>query len=192
MNQLSRPWGIFVDINLNLYVADFDNNRVQMFRPGELDGVTVAGAGIPNGLTLQWPSDVVVDGHNQLYIADNRNHRIIRVINGDYQCLAGGCLYGSGSSSNQMNQTFSLRLDSIGNMYVADEENHRIQKFVLLSDCGRKCIRPCPVPCRSILFGDCRSVNQRFAHRMCHEQCSTRVQFSHYPTWIQRDHQRLV
>ena len=128
MNQLNQSWGIFIDINLNLYVADLGNDRVQMFRLGESDGMTVAGMGIPNGVTLQWPSDVVVDGHNQLYIADNRNYRIIRV--------------SSGSSSNQLNQPYSVCLDSIGNVFLADEANHRIQRFALLSDCGRKYISP--------------------------------------------------
>lgn len=125
-------------------MAEFRNNRTPMLRPVELDGVTVAGVGIPNGLVLHWPSDVLVDGHDQLYIADSRNHHIIREISGDYQCLAGGCLSGSGSSSDQVNKPYSLRLDRIGNISVADEANDRIPKLVLLSDFGRKCISLCP------------------------------------------------
>ena len=35
--------GIFVDINLDLYVADYYNHRIQLFRLGELNGITVAG-----------------------------------------------------------------------------------------------------------------------------------------------------
>ena len=137
-NQLNRPWGIFIDIDLNLYVADCGNNRIQRFRPNEDNGVTVAGQGMPSGLMLRCPTDVILDGRNHLYIADNRNHRIIRVIDGDYQCLAGGCLFGNGAAPYQLQQPYSLRLDSSGNLYVADENNRRIQKFELLSDCGRK------------------------------------------------------
>ena len=37
------PRGIFVDTNLDLYVADRYNHRVQLFRSGQLDAVTVAG-----------------------------------------------------------------------------------------------------------------------------------------------------
>ena len=33
-NQLIYPWGIFVDTNFDLYVADRLNNRIQVFRPG--------------------------------------------------------------------------------------------------------------------------------------------------------------
>ena len=137
-NQLNRPWGIFVDINLNLYVAEYGNDRIQRFRPNEYDAMTVAGRGIPNGLMLQRPTDVIVDGHNHLYIADNRNHRIIRITGNDYQCLAGGCRYRKGSSSYQLSQPYSLRFDSYGNLFVADESNRRIQKFLLLSECGRE------------------------------------------------------
>ncbi|CAF3985089.1 unnamed protein product, partial [Adineta steineri] len=42
-NQLDRPSGIFVDVNLDLYVADCDNDRVQLFQTGGLNGITVAG-----------------------------------------------------------------------------------------------------------------------------------------------------
>ena len=31
LNSLNHPWGIFVDISLDLYVADFGNNRIQLF-----------------------------------------------------------------------------------------------------------------------------------------------------------------
>ncbi|CAF4239172.1 unnamed protein product, partial [Adineta steineri] len=42
-NQLADPSGIFVDVNLDLYVADCDNDRVQLFQTGGLNGITVAG-----------------------------------------------------------------------------------------------------------------------------------------------------
>ncbi|UJR08873.1 hypothetical protein I4U23_013128 [Adineta vaga] len=45
-NTLSQPYGIFVDINLDLYVADFGNNRIQLFKPGEVNGITIAGSEI--------------------------------------------------------------------------------------------------------------------------------------------------
>lgn len=42
-NMLNTPQGIFVDLNMTLYVADCLNNRVQLFRAGESNGITVAG-----------------------------------------------------------------------------------------------------------------------------------------------------
>jgi hypothetical protein len=136
-NQLSGHWGIFVDIDLNLYVADGDNNRIQRFQPGQLNGTTVAGNNIPNNLTLNHPTDVILDADGLLYIADNNNHRIIRAGPNEFQCIV-GCTGKSGSASNELNKSYALRFDSYGNLYVADEYNDRIQKFSLATNsCGK-------------------------------------------------------
>jgi hypothetical protein len=42
-NMLYQPHGIFVDISFDLYVADSGNNRIQLFRPGQLNATSVAG-----------------------------------------------------------------------------------------------------------------------------------------------------
>ena len=135
-NELFWPWGIFVDINFNLYVADSKNDRIQLFRSGQLNGTTLAGKGIPNNLQLQFPTDVILDADGLLYIADNQKHRIIRAGPDGYQCIA-GCTDRSGSASNQFQIAYALRFDSYGNLYVADEYNHRVQKFSLATNsCG--------------------------------------------------------
>jgi hypothetical protein len=41
--MLKEPKGIFVDIQFRLYVADFTNNRIQCFQPGQVNAKTVAG-----------------------------------------------------------------------------------------------------------------------------------------------------
>ena len=133
-NQLYIPWGIFVDFNLDLYVADGRNNRIQRFAANQLNGTTVAGQGVPNSLHLAFPTDVILDNNSYLYIADNQNDRIVRVSSTGYHCLI-GCSGGPGSASNQLSRAYSLRFDSYGNLYVADEFNSRIQKFLLSSNC---------------------------------------------------------
>ncbi|CAF0835220.1 unnamed protein product [Adineta ricciae] len=125
-NQLSDSRGIFVDIHFNLYVADKDNDRIQFFRQGELEGTIVAGKNIPSGLNLHAPSDVILDGDGFLYIADTHNHRIIQVRNDNtYWCII-GC---QEPSRSLLERLYSLRFDSRGNLYVAHEHNHRIKKF---------------------------------------------------------------
>ena len=136
-NQLHAPWGIFVNINFDLYVADAWNNRIQLFPLGKTNGTTVAGRGTPTGLSLNWPTDIILDGNDYLYIADNHAHRIILVTSTSYRCLV-GCSSGSGSGANQLNNPYSLRFDSYGNLYVAEENNARIQKFVFVSNCPGK------------------------------------------------------
>ena len=39
-NQLDGPWGIFVDSERNIYVADNSNGRIQKWVPGATEGVT--------------------------------------------------------------------------------------------------------------------------------------------------------
>lgn len=136
-DQLNRLWGIFVDVNFDLYVADANNNRIQRFLANDLNGTTVAGNGFPNGLHFAMPTDVIVDGDGRLYIADNNNHRVVRVSSVDYQCLV-GCSRVAASAPDQLHKAYSLRFDSHGNLYIADESNLRVQKLALTSNCEGK------------------------------------------------------
>ena len=135
-NQLSSPWGIFVDIDLALFIADADNHRIQLFLLNQTNGSTVAGNNTPCGLQLNYPTDVVVDGSGFIFIADSGNHHVVRVGWSGYRCVA-GCQSQAASGPSQVNQPSSLRLDSSGNLWVADENNRRIQKFVVNSQCNR-------------------------------------------------------
>jgi hypothetical protein len=75
-DMLYNPRGIFVDINFNLYVADYGNHRIQLFQSGQLNGTTVAGKEAPGTITLRNPTDVVLDADGYLFIVDSGNHRI--------------------------------------------------------------------------------------------------------------------
>ncbi|CAF1020616.1 unnamed protein product [Adineta steineri] len=135
-NQLAGPRGIFVDVNLDLYVADCENNRVQLFQSGELHGITVAGSGSLNPtITLHYPAGVILDADKYLFIVDSGNDRIVGSSLNGFRCLA-GC-YGQGSQSNQLSAPSTFSFDHFGNMFVTDQYNHRIQKFQYLEEsCG--------------------------------------------------------
>lgn len=47
-NTLNGPLGIFVDTNFDLYVADGYNNRIQLFRSGQQNAITLVGNGSLN------------------------------------------------------------------------------------------------------------------------------------------------
>ncbi|CAF4112292.1 unnamed protein product, partial [Adineta steineri] len=127
-NQLSRPFGIFLDVNLDLYVADAFNDRVQLFQLGETNGITVAGSkSLYPTITLSLPSGIVLDADKYLFIIDYGNSRIVGSGLDGFRCLV-GC-YGRGSQSNQLYVPFSFSFDGSGNIFVTDQENHRIQKF---------------------------------------------------------------
>ncbi|CAF0861197.1 unnamed protein product [Adineta steineri] len=130
---LNTPVGIFVDVEINLYVADSLNNRIQMFPVGQLTGITLAGASAPGTITLNQPNGVTLDGNGYLFIADCYNHRIIGSGPYGFRCLF-GCTTVAGSAPSQLDYPGTLRFDSYGNLFVADRDNSRVQKFILASN----------------------------------------------------------
>ncbi|CAF4106375.1 unnamed protein product [Adineta steineri] len=136
-NHLKGPLGIFVDMNLDLYVADCGNDRVQLFQSGELNGITVAGSTSLNPtISLDCPSGIILDTEKYLFIVDQYNNRIVGSDLNGFLCLV-GC-YGGGSETNQLNGPSSLSFDRYGNIFVTDTDNHRIQKFQYIEEsCGK-------------------------------------------------------
>jgi hypothetical protein len=129
-NQLFYPRGIFVSKNLDLYVADSGNDRIQLFSSRQVTGVTVAGTGAPGTITLSYPTSVILDGDGYLFIADSYNHRIVASGPNGFRCLF-ACM-GYGSASNQLNNPMAISFDSYGNLFVVDRDNNRVQKFNLV------------------------------------------------------------
>ena len=125
---LYNPYGIFVDTNFDLYVADRNNNRIQLFNLGITTGVTVVGSAAPETITLYYPTGISLDADKYLYIVDQSNHRIVGSGPNGFRCLV-GCS-GSGSVLKSLLSPSSMAFDSHGNIYVTDRNNHRIQKFV--------------------------------------------------------------
>jgi len=132
-NQLNGPYGIFVDADLNLYVADYNNNRIQKFPSNSRSGITVAGATAtaPGTVTLVGPAGIVLDGNGYMYIADLLEHRIIMITDDGFRCLF-GCSTIAGVTTGTLSSPSDLKFDNQGNLYVSDRSNARIQKFMLL------------------------------------------------------------
>ena len=130
---LYYPNGIFVDTNLDLYVADSWNHRIQLFPLDITDGITVAGntSSTPT-ITLNYPMTVILDINKYLFIVDTYNSRIVGSNQYGFQCII-GC-NGSGSTADQLNEPRSMNFDSFGNIFVSDAKNNRIQKFQLITN----------------------------------------------------------
>jgi DNA-binding beta-propeller fold protein YncE len=132
-NKLNYPEGIFVDTNFNLYVADSNNQRIQMFQSGQLNATTAAGNGAPGTITLSYPTDVILDADGYLFIVDSDNQRIIGSGPAGFRCVV-GCSGAIGSGSNQLFYPQNMAFDSYGNIFVVDCYNNRIQKFLLVTN----------------------------------------------------------
>lgn len=134
-DSLNSPQGVFVDTNLDLYVSDCGNNRVQKYRYGQRNGTTVVGAVVPGTIALNCPSGITMDADGYLYIVDNANHRIIGQGPTGFRCIV--ACNGAGSTATELNYPTVARFDSFGNLYITDQFNNRIQKFALLTnECG--------------------------------------------------------
>jgi len=127
---LNNPYGIFVDVNFDLYVADCGNDRIQLFYLGISTGITLVGTGTNGTIALDCPIAVTLDADKYLFIVDNDYNRIVGSGPNGFRCLF-GCSGSSGSASNSLNEPQSMAFDSDGNIYVTDRNNHRIQKLIL-------------------------------------------------------------
>ncbi|CAF5096373.1 unnamed protein product, partial [Rotaria sp. Silwood1] len=80
-NQLCWPWGLYVDDDQMIYVADCGNHRIVEWKSGATNGKVVAGGnGEGNGAhQLNCPSDVIIDKEiDSLIISDCGNRRVVR------------------------------------------------------------------------------------------------------------------
>lgn len=133
-NMLSQPMGMYVDTDSTLYVADTGNDRVQMYRPSNVSGVTVADS---SASSLVKPTSVVLDADKQLYIVDSGNQRIIVVGPNGYRCLI-GCSTSPCQSHNRVCHPLSAMFDTVGNIIVVNENATKIVKFALEKNSCRK------------------------------------------------------
>jgi len=127
--QFQEPWGIAVDDDGRVYVADTWNHRIQVFETdgtflwkwGEY-GQTMSG----DTWLLYGPRDIALDGEGRVFVTDTGNKRVmVYDSTGIYlgQWGSDGILPGSFS------EPVGIDVDGEGNIYVADTWNQRIQVF---------------------------------------------------------------
>jgi len=79
--HLNMPVDLALDYKGTMFIADYNNHRIQKYVRGSRNGATVAGFGngtsstSPNGLTS--PIHVIVDDEENLYIPNLGNNRIL-------------------------------------------------------------------------------------------------------------------
>ena len=127
--MLYYPHGIFVTSTLDLYVADCNNDRVQLFRSGQINATTIVGSGSNSTMTVLCPSGITLDADGNLFIVSYGQYRVVTVgPGGNGRCVV-GCTGSGGSAANQLSYSTTLSFDIEGNLFVGDWANNRIQKF---------------------------------------------------------------
>ncbi len=143
---LNQPYGISVDKEGNLYVADTYNNMIKKISPlgieivaGSYTGKNSMGfpkGGLKDGPALESkfkrPRDVFATEQGELIVADTENHVIRKIADGRVVTIAGTGVAGRADGTAekaQFNMPSAVWQTTDGNLYVADTLNNRICKI---------------------------------------------------------------
>ena len=113
--QLRSPAGIAVDGSGSVYVADVNNDRVQVFNTG-------------GEFLREWssrrPVEIAVDGSGNVYVGDSARVQVFTA-GGEFLTKWGSL----GSGNGQFRSLTGIAVDGSGHVYVADSGDSRVQVF---------------------------------------------------------------
>jgi sugar lactone lactonase YvrE len=139
--SFNKPNGVACDVNGNLYVADTYNNEIRKIVTSTgvvttLAGSTTAGSVDGTGVAARFnaPGSVACDSIGNLYVADENNNEIRKMIISTtvVTTLAGSTTAGSADGTGtaaRFNLPSGVACGANGSLYVADRKNHEIRKM---------------------------------------------------------------
>jgi streptogramin lyase len=143
----NQPWGIAVDENGSVYVAEWGNSTIRKLTLIHTNWVvsTIVGTAGKEGSVdgtnadalLNHPHGIAVDNKGDIYVADTFNNTIrkVRHIGSNWvvTTIAGRVgVFGSIDGTNlnaEFNNPGGITLDRRGNLYVTDVQNNTIRKL---------------------------------------------------------------
>lgn len=126
---VNEPSAAAVDPDGKIYVADNQNNRIEIFSPNGTF-VTVWGSGGTSASQFYFSSElfsgISVDSKGYIYVADSANNRVQKFrADGNFVSMWGS----HGTGNGQFNIPSGIATDSTGKVYVADMLDNRIEIF---------------------------------------------------------------
>jgi hypothetical protein len=143
----SSPWGIAVDSQTNIYVADSDSNIIRRLTRSGANWIVTTIAGSP-GVTgstdgtnsqalFHTPASLACDASNNIYVADSYNYTIRKItpdVTGTIftvTTIAGqaknyGTRNGVGTNAT-FGYVYGLAFDPAGNLYITDGTHNNIR-----------------------------------------------------------------
>jgi len=123
LNQLNQPYGLCIDNEKTIYVADSNNHRIIAWKKDATRGEIVAGGngkGSENH-QLSYPLKVIIDEVNDsLVIADCGNKRVVR-----WPRINGLC----GETIIKNVRCADLIMHKNQYLYISDEEKHEVRRW---------------------------------------------------------------
>ncbi|CAF3726014.1 unnamed protein product [Rotaria sordida] len=123
VSQLCNPWGLYLDDDQTIYIADCSNHRIMEWKRGATTGRVVAGGNGPGNRAdqLNCPTDVIIDKERDAFIiCDYENKRVVRWprqngTNGETIISNVGC--------------WGLTMDDNECLYIVDYDKHEVRRY---------------------------------------------------------------
>jgi len=148
--ELSSPYGVFVDSNENIFIADTGNNVIREVSSSGIittvvgnntectpAGATCGDGGAATSAQLSSPAGVFVDATEDIFIADTFDNRIREVTasTGIIATVAGTGARGysgdgSAATSALLDSPYGVYVDTAGDIFIADTQNFVIREVL--------------------------------------------------------------
>lgn len=122
--QFNTPFDIAWFTDLNIFITDKNNNRVQKFNSSGLFIKSFNAS--ESGIALSGPKGCAVSQAGFLYVVDALNNRVVKFdTDGVFKQQIGT---GFGTGDTQLNSPTGIAVDPNNNIYIADTGNNRVVK----------------------------------------------------------------
>ena len=131
--KFDQPGGICVDAQGNVYVSEFNNNKIRKITPsGVVSTLAGSSAGSADGVgaaaQFNGPAGICIDKDGNIFVTDSKNNCIRMVTpSGEVTTLT---ITGDIVNHNFFNPT-GISIDANGVLYIMDTYLYRIRKIIL-------------------------------------------------------------
>lgn len=129
--EFDSPQDIAIDQDGNIYVADRNNHRVQIYDSSRTYVATLGETGVPgsDNAHLNNPWGVAVDSAGNIYVVEQANHRVQVFDSNQEYVRTVGVTGECGNDFGSLCNPTAVAVDEVGRIYVTDQWGGRIQVF---------------------------------------------------------------